>query len=96
MKFDIMVTPEWVMEKLTQKYLADGKGNIDVLCNGEKDANLMKLALDSIGVAYESSYCAGLKGFYGIKLKMDDLQDGCPLLYQRLKNWNAKVSDCYK
>jgi hypothetical protein len=94
MKKKIIVTPEWVLEKLPHTYNVDGKGIISVYAGNATDANWIELALHSLHVFYESyDYLDDNHDFvFGIDFRIEDIKGGCPTLYKRMKELKTKNS----
>jgi hypothetical protein len=81
------LTPEWVLEKLSQTHYVDGDGNISVYTDDATDANYIELALDSLHINYEAyDYLDGNHDFvFGFDFKIEDIQAECPSFYESMK-----------
>jgi hypothetical protein len=86
----IMITPEWVLEKLPYCHYADGKGNISVYYETDNDANWIELALDSLNIKYKA-IIQDDDGeiLYGIVFRIEDIQEECPSFYSDMKKMDT-------
>ena len=50
----IELTPEWILDKLTVTHYADGRGNVTISADTVSDSRWIDLALDTLGVKYET------------------------------------------
>ncbi len=88
MKKIMELTPEWVLEKLPHTMYADGKGNVTISSDNVSDSHWIDLALDTIGIKYES-VTVGYdpdpeKQYFEVQweFKIEDIKVDCPALYE--------------
>lgn len=87
----IELNPEWVLNELPQSLYADGCGNISVDTDSLNDASWIKLALNTLRIPFEENeYGDGNMNFIDIEFRIEDLQQDCPILYNRMKAMDAK------
>jgi hypothetical protein len=81
------LTPEWVLEKLSDTHYADGDGNISVYTDDTTNADFIELALDSLHIPYEAfEYVDDNNDFvFGFEFRIEILEAECPSFYQSMK-----------
>jgi hypothetical protein len=81
------LTPEWVLDKLSQTSYADGDGNISVYTDDATDANYIELALDYLQINYEAyDYLDGNDDFvFVFDFRIEDVKEECPSFYKSMK-----------
>ena len=88
----IELNPEWILDKLAVTHYADGKGNITITTDSVSDSRWIDLALDTLGVKYET-HCVGYdpdpeKQYFEVQweFKVEDIKTECPNLFDKWKN----------
>jgi len=85
MKKQIVLTPEWVLEKIPFHYNVDGNGNVMFYTNEPIYAELLKLALDSFEISYRKNDSKDNRIIFGFVFKIESLKENCPNFYMELK-----------
>ena len=82
----IVLTPEWVLDKLSHTRYADGKGNISVYTGNATDANWIELALNSLNIGYEAYDYLNENSLivFGFDFRVEEIRNDCPTLYNSI------------
>lgn len=93
----IVLTPEWVLEKVSHTRYADGAGNISVYTGNATDANWIELALDSLNIEFEAYDYLNENSLivFGFDFRVEDIINDCPIFYHRMKELD-KTNKIYK
>jgi len=87
MKKLIELTPEWVLENLSQGMCSYGGGKIGVYTNNPDNANWISLALDTLKIPFEvSEITEAEEQSICYEFKIKHIKDDCPSLYEFMKN----------
>lgn len=85
MKKQIVLTPEWVFEKVPSHYKVDGNGNVMLYTNVPVYAELIKLALDSFEISFRKNDSKNNRTIFGFVFKIESIKDDFPHFYSELK-----------
>lgn len=85
----IEISPEWILDKLSVTQQADGYGNITICSDSVSDSHLIKLALSTLGIKFESC-CVGCDtnpdaqySEVEWKFNIEAIKNDCPNLYTK-------------
>jgi len=88
----VEITPEWVLDNLSDSMYADGYGNMSVYTSSVSDYNWMRLALRTLKITFEESdnddYEDRLLSF---GFRIEAIKDECPSLYERMFKLNINI-----
>ena len=90
MKKLIEMTPEWVLENLSDTLYADGCGIMTVFTDSVTNARLMLLALNTLNIPfeeYENGNNEDITIWY--EFKVADIKIDCPSLYEDMMKFNS-------
>lgn len=96
---NLKVLPEFILERCTQTFQADGKGNITICTTSVLDSHWINLALVTLKVEYTMVVVGydpdPVQQFCEIQweFRIEDIKDNCPVLYEKWKqmdNANAQ------
>jgi hypothetical protein len=90
MKKLIEMTPEWVLENLSEMKYADGYGTMSIYLPCLKDFNLLICALKSLQISYKAfeTYLFLDDLMYLIEFQIEDIKIGCPSVYEKMQTMN--------
>ena len=83
----IGITAEWILGTFPISWSADGNGNMSLFTDSYSDSHWIELALDSMGVYYESYYLGDddiETDEVWFEFELEAIKDECPNLY---KEW---------
>lgn len=88
----IEITPEWILYDFVVERLVDDKGNIVLVAENISDARWIRLAIHVLGIQNESDLYKPKPGSQNDcevhwKIKIEDLEECCPGLYD---NWKCQ------
>ncbi len=89
MKKLIELTPEWVLDKISDGMYANGKGVMGVLAHSSQNINWISLAIDTLQIPFKVSHHGYLndpKIIY--EFKIEDIKKDCPDIYEYMKFMN--------
>jgi hypothetical protein len=83
----IIMTPEWVLQKLTDSSYADGDGKISFYTSSLTNVFFIELALDTLNISYEfiEFYDDNDEVVCGFEFRIEYIQVECPTLYKTMK-----------
>jgi hypothetical protein len=84
----MILTPEWVLQKLPVSSSADGNGEVIVYTDNATDSDFIELALNTLEIQFEHKVdCIDEDDELSIEFKfhLEDIQNHCPSYYDRMR-----------
>jgi hypothetical protein len=86
----VVISAEWILEKIPHTHYADGDGNVSVYTAEATDAHFIELAFETLCISFESyDYMDDNGAFvFGFDFRLEDIEAECPSLHLRMKEMN--------
>lgn len=84
---ELVITPEWVLQKLPDSAYADGDGLISFYTSSLTNVYFIELALDTLNIPYETIefYDDTDELVIGLEFRIEYIHVECPILYKTMK-----------